>query len=384
MEGRHSPKHAAPSRTERRRPEREVRREPEKRPVREKEPRRKRPVWLLVIQDIILTGLVLCIFATFHHVIPRLTAKNMTPPTPTSIISTPAPQETAAPAETSDPEETAEPTPEVVDNRTEWQKKFEEHFTDEVVITENSYTSPNVSITISTVTVDEPSTTVCYVADIYVAQIENFQTYFATGQYGYYASEAPLTSAKNSGAILSINGDYCNNQTAGFLVRNGELYMTEQTTCDICVLYYDGTMETYAPDEYLVDDVLARTPYQTWKFGPELLDDNGQPKLNFNTSDEISWENPRSGVGYYEPGHYCFIIVDGRQNGYSRGLEMDQFAQLFADLGCKAAYNLDGGQSAVMTFNQSIYNKPYIGGRDSGDILLIRELPEQTGEGGEG
>lgn len=75
--------------------------------------------------------------------------------------------------------------------------------------------------------------------------------------------------------------------------------------------------------------------------------------------------------------------MDGRQSGYSRGLEIDRFAQLFADLGCTVAYNLDGGQSAVMTFNQQVYNQPYLGGRNSGDILLIRELPEST-EGGEG
>ena len=381
MEGRHSPKHAAPSRAERRRSEREVRYAPEERPVREKQPRRKRPVWQLIMQDIILTGLVLCVFAIFHHVIPRLNAKNITPPTPTSIMTSPAPTQTPAPQETAAPENTPEPAPEIIDNRTEWQKKFEEHFTDQVVVTENSYSSPNLSISISTVTVEEPSTTVCYVADIYVARIENFQTYWATGEFGYYFSEDPVGIARSSGAILSINGDYANNQRTGLLVRNGQLYMSEQTYYDLCVLYQDGSMETFAADEYKVEDVLAKNPYQTWKFGPELLDDNGQPKQSFNTSDEIIWENPRSGLVYYEPGHYCFVVVDGRQNGYSRGLDMTQFAQLFTDLGCTAAYNLDGGQSSVMTFNQNMYNRPYLGGRDSGDILLIRELPEQTGEG---
>ena len=38
---------------------------------------------------------------------------------------------------------------------------------------------------------------------------------------------------------------------------------------------------------------------------------------------------------------------------------------------------------AVMTFDQRVYNQPYLGGRNSGDILLIRELPEST-EGGKG
>ena len=385
MEGRHSPKHAAPTRSSRRteRPERTEYRQREAAPVREKLPRRNRPVWQLIIQDILLTGLVLCVFATFHHVIPRLTAKNVQMPTPSSVIGSPAPAETSAPEETA-PENTPEPTPEVIDNRTEWQKKFAEHFTEEVVITENSYTSPNIAITMSTITIDDPSPTVCYVADIYIAQIENFQTYWANGQLSYYGEENSLSMAINSGAILSINGDYADNQRSGFLVRNGEIYYDDQTTYDICVLYYDGSMETFSPSEYAVDDILAKAPYQVWKFGPELLDDNGQPKQSFNTSNEIAWENPRSGIGYFEPGHYCFIVVDGRQNGYSRGLDMTQFAQLFTDLGCKAAYNLDGGQSSVMTFNQSIFNHPYLGGRDSGDILLICELPEQSGEGEDG
>lgn len=384
MEGRHSPKHAAPTRSSRRteRPERTEYWQREAAPVREKLPRRNRPVWQLIIQDILLTGLVLCVFATFHHVIPRLTAKNVQMPTPSSVIGSPAPAETSAPEETA-PENTPEPTPEVIDNRTEWQKKFEEHFTEEVVITENSYTSPNIAITMSTITIDDPSPTVCYVADIYIAQIENFQTYWANGQLSYYGEENSLSMAINSGAILSINGDYADNQLSGFLVRNGELYYSDQTTYDICVLYYDGSMETFSPSEYAVDDILAKAPYQVWKFGPELLDENGQPKQSYNTSDAISWENPRSGIGYYEPGHYCFITVDGRQNGYSRGLEIERFAKLFADLGCTVAYNLDGGQSAVMTFDQRVYNQPYLGGRNSGDILLIRELPEST-EGGEG
>ena len=92
------------------------------------------------------------------------------------------------------------------------------------------------------------------------------------------------------------------------------------------------------------------------------------------TTGPVSDVNPRTGIGYYEPGHYCFVVVDGRQGGYSAGMRIERFAQLFADLGCKAAYNLDGGQSSVMTFRQSFVNRPYLGGRDSGDILLIREI----------
>ena len=42
--------------------------------------RRKTPVWRLIIQDIFLTGLVLCVFALFHHVIPRMSIAKVEPP----------------------------------------------------------------------------------------------------------------------------------------------------------------------------------------------------------------------------------------------------------------------------------------------------------------
>lgn len=370
-----------------------------------------------VVLNLVLTGLVLCVFAFFHHVLPRLTVSQLEKPTSVTI-ERPTPSTTidnaaadngsadtqgaalgesgvgtgeseqAQPSGDSDtqqdpavndtdPQPDQEEEPVIVDDRTEWQKKFADKFTDEIVLTENSYSSPNISITITKHIVEEPWDTVCYIADIYVAQIDNFQTYWALGEFDFYNSEPPERLADKTGGIITINGDYANNQRTGLLIRNGELYMSEQTTNDICVLYYDGTMETYAADEYVVDDILAKSPYQTWKFGPELLDENGQPKTEFNTSAQIAWENPRTAIGYYEPGHYCFVVCDGRQSGYSRGLEMSQLAQLFADLGCKAAYNLDGGASAIMTFDGEVYNRPSNGGRDSGDILLICELPPE-------
>ena len=352
--------------------------------------RKVMPLWKLVICDILLTGLVLCIFSTFHHVIPRLKARNAETVKPVSVVTpvpakpTPATTETPAPETPEDPEQPPESPeePEMPPEPVEltWREKFADHFTDEVIVTDHSYSSPDISIDISTNTMQhEYGQITYYVADIYIAQIENFQTYLATGEFGYYYSQSPRNIDIDSGAVVAINGDYCNNQYFGLLVRNGEVYMTEQTQCDLCVLYYDGTMETYHPDEYIAEDVLENAPYQTWKFGPALLDHNGQPITDYpNTDMEIRWNNPRSGLGYYEPGHYCFVIVDGRQS-HSRGLEIEGFAQLFADLGCVRAYNMDGGASAVMTYNDQIYTRPS-SQRDLGDILLIKEIEATEGE----
>jgi exopolysaccharide biosynthesis protein len=54
-------------------------------------------------------------------------------------------------------------------------------------------------------------------------------------------------------------------------------------------------------------------------------------------------------------------------------MELAEMARIFERLGCKAAYNLDGGATAVMMFHQEKYSKPSNGGRDLGDILMITE-----------
>jgi exopolysaccharide biosynthesis protein len=58
-----------------------------------------------------------------------------------------------------------------------------------------------------------------------------------------------------------------------------------------------------------------------------------------------------------EPNHFIIIVVDGRTTD-SDGMKMEDFAKTFADLGCKEAYNLDGGGSAEMYFNGRVVNVP--------------------------
>ena len=55
-------------------------------------------------------------------------------------------------------------------------------------------------------------------------------------------------------------------------------------------------------------------------------------------------------------------------------MTMQQLAELFQSLGCTAAYNMDGGQSSVMTFGSVVANQPYQGGREVSDILYITDL----------
>ncbi len=324
----------------------------------------RRSLPFMIIQDVLLTGLILCVFAFFHHVLPRLEAMDSSEASPSPTVQ----------AEISQSPAPVQPTPAKTEEES-WGEKFAQYFSQEIQTGENFYKSPNVSVTVETVEQElNGHFQRWYVADIYVRDISSFSAYVENGSYESYLTTPALELAELAGAILSINGDYCNAQAqSGFFVRNGIAYQQEQLPrCDIAVLYMDGSLETYAPGEYTAEEILEREPWQLWKFGPELLDENGQPLESFNTSSAIEAANPRSALGYYEPGHYCFVVSEGRLRDGGYGLTMAELAQIFSDLGCKRAYNLDGGDSACMVFNGELCNIRS-GQRELGDILLIKE-----------
>lgn len=331
--------------------------------------RKHLPLWIAIVLDLLLIGDILLVFAFFHHALPAWQSKRELEQflaQRQEIVDLPTEQVTQ-PTDVDDEEET--------DLRTEWQIKFADHFTDEVVITENSYTSPEVSITIETVVekINRRQVTY-YVADIYVASLANFKTYTAYNQMFAYTAQDSEDMATDSKAIFAISGDYFSNQKNGFLIRNGEIYANNRNN-SVCVLYPDGTMETLDGGTYKVEDVMARDPQQVWSFGPVLLNPDGSAREYFSVSDAIRMANPRSAIGYFEPGHYLLVVIDGRQE-HSYGMTLPQLAAVFADRGCKCAYNLDGGGSAVAMFGGKNYSMPS-SDREIADIIIVTEYGYQ-------
>lgn len=339
--------------------------------------KRRLSLFRVISADILLAGVILLVFAFFHHVLPAVkAAAQPVRPIAAPEITVPA-QSVSTPVPKAEAETGAENAVEAVveDTRSEWQKKFAGHFSSEIIKTENSYTSPNVSITIDTVrTQNDHGDPLCYyVADIYIGDISCFTTHTPGGELKYFLTDAIENMDAQADAILSIGGDFMSYQSTGFLMRNGQLYANDYAYCDICVLFSDGTMQCFSRGTYNNQDLIDAGAVQVWNFGPSLLDENGQVKSRYEVSTSVGYANPRSSVGYYEPGHYCFVVVDGRQEA-SVGMTIPELAQVFADLGCTCAYNLDGGGSAVMMFEHERYSMQSNGAdRDLGDILVIRE-----------
>jgi exopolysaccharide biosynthesis protein len=90
----------------------------------------------------------------------------------------------------------------------------------------------------------------------------------------------------------------------------------------------------------------------------------------FNADSHMVKRHPRSAFGYYEPGHYCFVVVDGRLDT-SKGVKLDGLSMVMEGLGCTAAYNLDGGQTSLLARQDTLVNRPSGGGRSASDFIIV-------------
>ncbi len=319
--------------------------------------KRKHSAFLMILRDVILFGIALNVFAFFHHVLPQkmqpvdssLYASSASTPTPLPMQSESAELPSASPAATPVPGDFSASFPAA----------------DTGANALYSYQTDSVRIAISRV---QENGVTYFAADVYVKNIEALKTAFAKGKYGKNIYDFPLTTANENQAVFAVTGDYYSARSKGIVVRNGTLYRDVSNT-DLCVLYIDGEMKTYDSANFNLTDAVARGVWQAWSFGPALLDENGSKLSEFNSS--LTDRHPRSAIGYYAPGHYCFVVVDGRQKDYSIGMTLTELSALFERLGCKQAYNFDGGATAVMIFQGSVINQPYKGGRESGDIVYF-------------
>jgi LPXTG-motif cell wall-anchored protein len=93
---------------------------------------------------------------------------------------------------------------------------------------------------------------------------------------------------------------------------------------------------------------------------------------------------PRTAVGIKADGSVFFVVIDGRNPGYSEGITIHELAKLMLDLGAVQALNLDGGGSSTLAARQpgdkeiSVVNKPSDGSERSiaNSLLIVSSAPQ--------
>lgn len=102
--------------------------------------------------------------------------------------------------------------------------------------------------------------------------------------------------------------------------------------------------------------------YQAISGGPRLL---RKGKLSVEHKEEGQRKgfdverHPRTAVGFSRDRRILVLaVVDGRQPGYSLGMNLYELARFMLKQGCYEAMNLDGGGSSTMVVNGDVVNRP--------------------------
>ena len=291
--------------------------------------------------------------------------------------ATAVPTAEPTPEPTATPEPTPAPTP--VPTREPKEGDVTDHFPnyDTGVDADYSYQSDELRIAI-TVVEDEEELQKYYVADIWIRNISAFRTGFGNGAFGT-GTEDSEDFATREHAILAMTGS----MNMGMVYHNGQRFkgfQSQDAHPGIAVIYTDGSMKVFLREKFSERKAKEYgTILHAWQFGPALVSD-GEMTKDFPVR---ATRHPRCILGYYEPGHYCLVTVDGRSKT-ALGMTEREMAELMLELGCKEALNLDGGSSAMMVFMGEVINKPSLDNDGDGksdrrlkDMLLFAEYDDQ-------
>ena len=225
-----------------------------------------------------------------------------------------------------------------------------------------SYSDENIAVTLNEY---YENGTKIYVADVRLSSAQYLKTAFANDSYGKNVKAATSDIADDNGAILAVNGDYYGAREKGYVIRNGIAYRsTAESGSEILCIYADGHFDIISPDEATADELVSMGVWQAFTFGPGLIDSGEITVTQGQEVDQAMASNPRTALGQIDDLHYVFVVSDGRTDE-SAGLSLYQLAQFMQSLGCKTAYNLDGGGSSTMYFDGEVINNPTTNGNST-------------------
>ncbi len=232
-----------------------------------------------------------------------------------------------------------------------------------------TYTDATISVTVWK---ENRDNTVYNFAEVKINHPTQFRTMFASGEYSTASrGETPLNMAKQSNAVVAMSSDFCRyNQNGTLIIRGGNFYKHTPSGWEVLLVDDNGDFHFAIDNEVELTTTSrgvewnGKVIYNSFSFGPVLVRD-GKAITDFNdvkaaihgiylTGDVIV---ARAAIGQLGELHYLLCTVDGNR-GETFGVTLPQLAVALEEKGCINAYNLDGGHSATLVFNDTLVNIP--------------------------
>lgn len=247
--------------------------------------------------------------------------------------------------------------------------------------TENGYEDASLSIQMERIQQDDVTYNVARVKIAHASQLRTGLEDPERGKKSNYVH----TIAEKYNAVLAISGDFFVKNSVGYVVRQNEVYRKKPSKSrDMLLIDSNGDFHIiYKSDAAELQALLARedvTFPNIFNFGPVLVDNSEVVAIPEDYGFNLSRPEPRCAIGQLGELEYLLVVADGRSDS-SDGATGAQLAAFMQEQGCITAYNLDGGDSALMWFGGDYYSRKTK--RAQSDIIYFAttvEAPASTTE----
>lgn len=256
------------------------------------------------------------------------------------------------------------------------------HVADPANFTESTYEDASLSVTMEQLWYEGAHYNV---ARVKIADASQLRTALA-GPFGKKTNKISAI-AKNNNAVVAIGGDYCTNEEGGYVVRMGETYRKKPVKSrDMLITDENGDFHIIPKSDAATLKALMEehTLVNVFNFGPALVIDGELQEISTEYRYNPYGMEPRCAIGQIGPLEYLLVVVDGGdgrsvtitdEDGNERessGCQVATLAQFMYEQGCQQAYNLDGGNSALMVFGEENYSKKSVSAeRSVSDIIYF-------------
>ena len=180
------------------------------------------------------------------------------------------------------------------------------------------------------------------------------------------AKDNDAVAAINAGGFHDPNGTGTGRLPYGFIMQDGNYVIVKDVGPYEAVDFVGFTKQgNLIAGTYTKTELADMDAAEGITFGPPLIVD-GQKMI---TDGDGGWGiGPRTAIGQKKDGTVIFLVIDGRQPGYSTGATLRDVQDVLYEEGCYIAANLDGGSSTTLYYNGKVVNKP-------ADLLGERMIP---------
>lgn len=221
-------------------------------------------------------------------------------------------------------------------------------------------------------------------SEIKVRDPSQFRRHLAGGEFGSDMQYMTTEMAQSVNAVVASSGDFYRFRDFGICVYEGQVKRVEGTYAETCMIDDRGDMhfvyggditETAAAQAYVDENNIQFSLC----FGPILVDNYQVVEHSWYGVGEINEGYARAAL--CQMGELHYIVATANTQGVHQEIPtVATFCKYISATGCKMAYCLDGGQTAVIVMNDELINRPVYGSqRKISDIIYFATAVPEGG-----